>query len=71
MEDIQNFPYCRWLILARKITSSFAGFLARRLETCPRLYANKVNCHAIGGQTGLGGVQKPARIPLPMDEKKP
>src|SRR5258706_8963087 len=32
---------------------------------------NKLNCRAIGGQTGLGGVQKPARIPLPMDEKKP
>src|SRR6267143_1694764 len=33
--------------------------------------SNKLNCHANGGQTGLGGVQKPARIPLPMGEKKP
>src|SRR5258708_35428466 len=71
MEDIQNFPSCRCLILARKITSNFAGFLARRLGTCPRLYPNKLNCRAIGRQTGLGGEQKPARIPLPMDEKKP
>jgi len=51
MEDIQNFLSCWFPIFARKITCTFGGFLARRQGSCPRLYPNKQNCHANGGQT--------------------
>src|SRR6266699_6129977 len=51
MEDIKKFS--RWLSLlsAGIITGTVAGLLAQREGASCRLYANKLNCHAIGGQT--------------------
>ncbi len=56
-ENIKKFA--RWLSLlsAGIITGTVAGSLAQREGASCRRYANKLNCHAIGGQTRPRGLR--------------
>src|SRR5467141_3889338 len=57
MEDIEKFS--RWLSLLSGgiITGTVAGLLAQREGASCRLYANKLNCHAIDGQARPRGLR--------------